>query len=130
MMCWLWSAASTSFATCVRAFSKFSGNEKRDSTGIPLVIFFIILKIPLAIERLLSSVRALVWALTSQVPVEVLQPADLGHQPLPEGLLQGLPLAAALDQGLVGLRYTLDLLLQLEGDMRKNEGYIIYGSGG
>lgn len=62
-------------------------------------------------------------AQTSQVSVEILQPPDLSHQPPPQGLLQVLPLAAALHQRLIGLRNPLNLLLQLDrGKKRPREG--------
>ena len=55
--------------------------------------------------------------LTSEVSVEFLQPPDLVHQFSPQGLLQALPLTAALQQSLMGLGYPLDLLLQLNGQI-------------
>lgn len=51
---------------------------------------------------------------TSEVPVEVMQPLDLGLQFVPHRLLQGLSLSGAFHEGLVILRYPLDLLLQLK----------------
>jgi len=60
---------------------------------------------------------------TSQVSVEVLQPPDFSHQPLPQCLLQVFPLTAALHQRLISLRNTLDLLLQLKrGKKRRGDG--------
>lgn len=55
--------------------------------------------------------------LTSEVSVNVLQPPDLIHQFAPQGLLQALPLTAALQQSLIGIGYPLDLLLQLNGQI-------------
>lgn len=52
--------------------------------------------------------------LTSEVPVEVMQPLNLSLQFVPHRLLQGLSLSRALHEGLVILRYPLDLLLQLK----------------
>lgn len=52
--------------------------------------------------------------LTSEVSVEILQPPDLRHQPPPQRLLQAFPLRAPLHQCLIGLRNSLDLLLQLK----------------
>ena len=40
MMCWLWSAASTSFATCVLAFSKFSAMQMFNSQTCSQVMRF------------------------------------------------------------------------------------------
>ena len=67
------------------------------------------------LRRFLSRVR------TSQVSVEVLQPPDLSHEPPPQRLLQVFPLTAALHQCLIGLRDTLDLLLQLKKDGKGKE---------
>lgn len=51
---------------------------------------------------------------TSEVPVEVMQPLDLGLQFVSHRLLQGLSLSRAFHEGLIILRYPLDLLLQLK----------------
>ena len=51
---------------------------------------------------------------TSEVPVEVVQPFDLGLHLVPHGLLQGLPLGRAGHQRIVRLRDLVDLQLQLE----------------
>lgn len=71
MMCWLWSAASTSFATCVLAFSKFSA--MRQSFKIRLLCA----KYVDLISGPCSDVVLCVH--TSKVSVEILQPPDLGH---------------------------------------------------
>lgn len=55
---------------------------------------------------------------TSKVSVEILQPPDLSNEPPPQCLLQVFPLTAALHQRLIGLRNSLDLLLQLKREKR------------
>lgn len=123
-MCWLWSAASTSFATCVLAFCKFSVRQERSAIRPRCEV-----REFLDTTWNLSVVLSVPWRgpHTSQVSVELLQPPDLSHQPPPQRLLQVLPLTAALHQRLVGLGNPLDLLLQLErGEGRAREG----GGGG
>lgn len=128
IMCWLWSAASTSLATCVLAFCKFSVRQECSTISPRCEVrefldtmwnFSVVLSAPWRGPH------------TSQVSVELLQPPDLSHQPPPQRLLQVLPLTAALHQRLVGLGNPLDLLLQLGGGgverRRRRRGEVCWG---
>lgn len=58
-------------------------------------------------------------ALTSEVPVEVVQPSYLQLELVPHGLLQGLPLGGGLGEIFIGLRHQLDLSFQLRLETEK-----------
>ena len=60
-------------------------------------------------------------SLTSEVPVEVMQPAHLQLQLVPHGFLQGLPLGGRLSEVFIGLGHQLDLCFQLPADTLRNE---------
>lgn len=63
---------------------------------------------------------------TSQVRVNALKPLNFSHQLALERLLQCFSLHAALHQGVVGLGYPLDFLLQLPKRKRERGNYLQY----
>lgn len=103
MRCWLWSAASTSFATCVLAFCKFSviqhsfkiRQDCKPHVGTSIMTD--------NLYRLWFYMCLVAVVHTSKVSVEILQPPDFSHQPPPQCLLQVFSLTAALHQCLIGL---------------------------
>lgn len=61
-------------------------------------------------------------SLTSEVPVEVVQPAHLQLQLVPHGFLQGFPLGGGLGKVFIGLWHQLDLCFQLPTGKGGKEG--------